>query len=78
MAAYILVAFDKLDENNELLEIYCEATDLVKLTPIVADSCTELVQHNRSILEATPALVISLVTFLKMTFGRFTSLWMGS
>jgi len=27
----ILVAFAKLDETNELPEIYCEATDLVKL-----------------------------------------------
>jgi len=29
----ILVAFDKLDETNELPEIYCKATDLVRLPP---------------------------------------------
>jgi len=47
-----LVASDKLDETNKLPEIYCKATDLVKLHPIIADSCTELVQHNHSVLEA--------------------------
>ena len=58
----ILVAFDKLDETNELPEIYCEATDLVRLPPIIADSCTELVQHNRSILEAIEGKLGSLST----------------
>ena len=52
-AAYlddILVAFDKLDETDKLPEIFCEAVDLVLLPPIVADSCTELVQRNSSVL----------------------------
>jgi len=48
----ILVAFDKLDEIDKLPEIFCEAVDLVLLPPIVADSCTELVQRNCSVLEA--------------------------
>ena len=48
----ILVAFDKLDEIDKLPEIFCEAVDLVLLPPIVADSCTELVQRNSSVLEA--------------------------
>ena len=48
----ILVAFDKLDEIDKLPEIFCEAVDIVLLPPIVADSCTELVQRNSSVLEA--------------------------
>ena len=48
----ILVAFDKLDEIDKLPEIFCEAVDLVLLPPLVADSCTELVQRNSSVLEA--------------------------
>ena len=47
----ILLAFEKLDEGDNIPEIFCEATDLVKLPPIVADAVTELVQHNSSALE---------------------------
>ena len=48
----ILVVFDKLNEFDKLPEIFCEAVDLVLLPPLVADSCTALVQHNSSVLEA--------------------------
>ena len=48
----ILIAFEKLDEGGNIPEIFCEATDLVKLPTVVADACTELVQHNSSSLEA--------------------------
>ena len=48
----ILVAFDKLDEIEKLPEIFCEAVDLVLLPPLVADTCSELVQRNSSVLEA--------------------------
>ena len=49
--ADILSAFDKLDEDDNLPEIFCEAADLVKLPPIVTDSCTEQVLRNSSSLE---------------------------
>ena len=47
----ILIAFDKLDDNENLPEIFCEASDLVRLPPIVTDSCTEQVLRNGSSLE---------------------------
>lgn len=47
----ILTAFDKLDESDSIPEIFCEATDLVNLPPIVVDACTELVQNNGACLE---------------------------
>ena len=47
----ILSAFDKLDEGENIPDIFCEAVDLVKLPPIVVDALTELVQHNSSALE---------------------------
>ena len=58
----ILVAFDKLDEIDKLPEIFCEVVDLVLLPPIVADSCTELVQLNSSVLEAIELKLDSLHT----------------
>ena len=56
----ILVAFDKLDEIDKLPEIFCEAVDLVLLPPLVADSCTELIQHNSSVLEAIESINLTL------------------
>jgi len=52
----------RLEHYIELPEIFCKATDLVKLPPIVVDSCTELVQHNRSTLEAIEGKLGSLST----------------
>ena len=40
------------DEINKLPEIFCEDVDLVLFPSLVADSCTELVQCNSSVLEA--------------------------
>ena len=37
--------------NENLPEIFCEASDLVRLPPIVTDSCTEQVLRNGSSLE---------------------------
>jgi len=36
----ILLAFSKLDEADKIPQIFCEATDLVKLPPIAADPIT--------------------------------------
>ncbi len=64
----ILIAFEKLDEDESIPEIYCEATDLAKLPPVVADACTELVQRNGSSLEDVKgkldSLVLSYLVFL--------------
>ena len=42
----ILLAFSKLDEVDKIPQIYCEATELVKLPPIAADPISELVMGN--------------------------------
>lgn len=47
----ILTAFEKLDELDKIPEIFCEASDLVRLSPIVVDFCTALVQQNSASLE---------------------------
>ena len=47
----ILLAFDKLDENNNIPDIFCEAADLIKLPPITVDSCTSLIQQNSASLD---------------------------
>ena len=47
----ILLAFDKLDENNNIPDIFCEAADLIKLPPISMDSCTSLIQQNTASLD---------------------------
>lgn len=47
----ILTAFEKLDELDKISEIFCEASDLVWLPPIVVDSCAALVQQNSASLE---------------------------
>ena len=42
----ILLALSKLDDIDKIPQIYCEATDLVKLPPIAADPISELVIGN--------------------------------
>ena len=56
----ILIAFDKLDANDNVPEIYCEAADLARIPPIVADTCTELVQRNSSSLQSISSKLESL------------------
>ena len=41
-----ILAFSKLDEVDKIPQIYCEATELVKLPPIAADPISELVMGN--------------------------------
>ena len=43
----ILTAFSKLDENDNIPLIFCEATDLVKLPPTVTDPVCEIVNDKR-------------------------------
>ena len=47
----LLQAFDKLDELDNIPDIFCEATDLVILPPIVVDNCTAIVQRNSATLD---------------------------
>ena len=47
----LICAFDKFDELDKIPEIFCEATDLVTLPPIVIDDCTAIVQQNNDSLE---------------------------
>ena len=65
----ILIAFDKLDEIDKLPEILCEAVDLVLLPPLVVDSCTELVQHTSSVLEA----IEHKLDYLSIEISNFSS-----
>ena len=44
----LLQTFDKLDEFDKIPAIFCEATDLVTLPPIVVENCTAIVQQNMS------------------------------
>lgn len=47
----ILAAFDKLDETADIPDIFCEATDFVKLPPIVCDAVSELIHRNGAYLQ---------------------------
>jgi len=47
----ILLAFSKLDEADKVPQIFCEATDLVKLPPIAADPISDLVLGNKACLQ---------------------------
>jgi len=47
----ILLAFSKLDEADKIPQIFCEATDLVKLPPIAADPISDLVLGNKACLQ---------------------------
>lgn len=47
----ILQAFTKLDEVDKVPEIFCKATELVKLPPIATDPISELVTGNASSLK---------------------------
>ncbi len=46
----ILLAFDKLDDVDKIPEIFCEASELVKLPPIATDPIGELITSNASSL----------------------------
>ena len=46
----ILLAFSKLDEADKVPQIFCEATDLVKLPPIATDPISDLVRGNKACL----------------------------
>ena len=37
----LITCFDKLDDASKLLEMFCEANDIVNLPPITSDSVTE-------------------------------------
>ena len=47
----ILVAFSKLDEADKIPQIFCEATNLIKLPPIAADPISDLVLGNKACLQ---------------------------
>jgi len=47
----ILLAFSKLDEADKIPQIFCEATDLVKLPPIAAYPISDLVLGNKACLQ---------------------------
>ena len=42
----IIVAFAKLDDNGNIPMIFCEASDLVLLSPIVTDPVCDMVHEN--------------------------------
>ena len=53
----ILLAFSKLDDTEKIPEIYCEASELVRLPPIAADPISELVTGNRVCLQEIEAKI---------------------
>ena len=42
----LIAAFAKLDDNSSIPMIFCEASDLVLLPPIVTDPVCEMVHEN--------------------------------
>ena len=46
------MAFDALDTNNLIPQIFCEASDFVKLPPISLDPVAEQVELNSKSLDA--------------------------
>lgn len=47
----ILLAFSKLDDDDKIPEIYCEAAELVKLPPVSTDPIGEMIAVNASSLK---------------------------
>ncbi len=60
-------------ENENVPEIFCEAIDLVKLPPIVVDSCTELVQRNNASLQAIAGSLDSLRSDISGLSAKLTN-----
>ena len=69
----LLQTFDKLDEFDKIPAIFCEATDLVTLPPIVVENCTAIVQQNSASLDNITSKLDSLsheVSALRTKLGN--------
>jgi len=65
----ILHAFSKLDEVDKIPEIFCEATELVKLPPIAIDPIGEMIAVNASSLK----VIEDKISQLQADFARLSS-----
>ncbi len=67
----ILVAFERLDETENIPEIFC---NLVMIPPVVINNCTELIQRNGSSLEAIQSKLDHLSSDLSTLSSKLTAL----
>ena len=65
-----LICADKLDELDKIPEIFCEATDLVTLPPIVIDDCTAIVQQNNDSLELIKSKLSDSISVLQSKLDK--------
>ena len=69
----IIMAFNALDTNDLIPQIFCEASDLVKLPPICLDPVAEQVELNSKSLDALNSTVQGLGEKLSSLFSTLSS-----
>ena len=69
----IIMAFNALDTNDLIPQIFCEASDLVKLPPISFDPVAEQVELNSKYLDALNSTVQGLGEKLSSLFSTLSS-----